>query len=205
MEQVLKVYKRPYDPRRPVVGFDESPKQLIAETRCPIRCSDGRRLYDYEYERRGVANIFLAVEPLVGKRYVKVFQQRTKQQFVQFMRYLAEEVYPEAECITVVMDNLNTHHKASFYEYLPAGKASRLADRFEFVYTPEHGSWLNVAEIELSVLQGQCLNRRMDNQGWVEQEAGAWAEDRNAGEHQIDWQFETKDARIKLKHLYPTL
>ena len=205
MEQVLKVYKRPYDPRRPVVGFDESPKQLIAETRCPIRCSDGRRLYDYEYERRGVANIFLAVEPLVGKRYVKVFKQRTKQQFMQFMRYLAEEVYPEAECITVVMDNLNTHHKASFYEYLPADKASRLADRFEFVYTPEHGSWLNVAEIELSVLQGQCLNRRMDNQGWVEQEAGAWAEDRNAGEHQIDWQFETKDARIKLKHLYPTL
>ena len=205
MEQVLKVYKRPYDPRRPLVGFDESPKQLIQETRCPIRCSGGRRLYDYEYERRGVANIFLAVEPLVGKRYVKVFKQRTKQQFVQFMRYLAEEVYPEAECITVVMDNLNTHHKASFYEYLPAGKASRLADRFEFVYTPEHGSWLNVAEIELSVLQGQCLNRRMDNQGWVEREVDAWAADRNAGEHRIDWQFETKDARIKLKHLYPTL
>ena len=205
MEQVLKVYKRPYDPRRPVVGFDESPKQLIAETRCPIRCSDGRRLYDYEYERRGVANIFLAVEPLAGKRYVKVFKQRTKQQFMQFMRYLAEEVYPEADCITVVMDNLNTHHKASFYEYLSAQEASRLADRFEFVYTPEHGSWLNVAEIELSVLQGQCLNRRMDNQGWVEREAGAWAADRNAGEHRIDWQFQTRDARIKLKHLYPTL
>ncbi len=205
MEQVLKVYKRPYDPRRPLVGFDESPKQLIQETRCPIRCSDGRRLYDYEYERRCVANIFLAVEPLVGKRYVKVYAQRTRAQFVLFMRYLAEEVYPEAECITVVMDNLNTHHKASFYEYLPAGKASRLADRFEFVYTPEHGSWLNVAEIELSVLQGQCLNRRMDNQGWVEREVDAWAADRNAGEHRIDWQFETKDARIKLKHLYPTL
>ncbi len=205
MEQVLKVYKRPYDPMRPVVGFDESPKQLIKETRCPIRCSDGRRLYDYEYERRGVANIFLAVEPLAGKRYVKVFKQRTKQQFMQFMRYLAEEVYPEADCITVVMDNLNTHHKASFYEYLSAQEASRLADRFEFVYTPEHGSWLNVAEIELSVLQGQCLNRRMDNQGWVEREAGAWAADRNAGEHRIDWQFQTRDARIKLKHLYPTL
>lgn len=205
MEQVLKVYKRPYDPARPVVGFDESPKQLIAETRSAIQCADGRRLYDYEYERRGVANIFLAVEPLAGKRYVEVFAQRTKQQFVQFMRYLAEVVYPDAVLITVVLDNLNTHTKASFYEYLPAAAASRLADRFEFVYTPEHGSWLNVAEIELAVLQGQCLNRRMDTQGWVEREARAWAEDRNAGAHRIDWQFETKDARIKLKHLYPTL
>lgn len=205
MEQVLKVYKRPYDPRRPVVGFDESPKQLIKETRCPIRCSDGRRLYDYEYERRGVANIFLAVEPLVGKRYVKVYAQRTRAQFVSFMRYLAEEVYPEADCITVVMDNLNTHDKASFYACLPAQEASRLADRFEFVFTPEHGSWLNVAEIELSVLQGQCLNRRMDDQAWVARETAVWAADRNGGEHRIDWQFETKDARIKLKHLYPTL
>ncbi len=205
MEQVLKVYKRPYDPKRPVVGFDESPKQLIKETRPPIRCADGRRLYDYEYERRGVANIFLAVEPLAGKRYVEVFAQRTRQEFVAFMRYLAEEVYPEAELITVVLDNLNTHDKASFYECLPAQEASRLADRFEFVFTPEHGSWLNVAEIELSVLQGQCLNRRMDDQAWVEREAKAWARDRNAAEHRIDWQFETRDARIKLKHLYPTL
>ena len=205
MEQVLKVYKRPYDPRHPVVGFDESPKQLIKETRAPIQCADGRRLYDYEYERRGVANIFLAVEPLAGKRYVEVFAQRRKQEFVQFMRYLAEEVYPDAALITIVMDNLNTHDKASFYEYLPVEEASRLSDRFEFVFTPEHGSWLNVAEIELSVLQGQCLNRRMDDQAWVEREAKAWAKDRNDGEHRIDWQFETRDARIKLKHLYPTL
>lgn len=205
MEHVLKVYKRPYDPRRPVVGFDESPKQLIKETRSPIHCTDGRRLYDYEYERRGVANIFLAVEPLQGKRYVEVYKQRRKQEFVQFMRYLSDEVYPEAECITVVMDNLNTHEKASFYEYLPADQASRLADRFEFVFTPEHGSWLNVAEIELSVLQGQCLNRRIESQSVVEREAQAWAAQRNAEVHRIDWQFQTKDARIKLKHLYPTL
>ena len=205
MEQVLKVYKRPYDPRRPVVGFDESPKQLIAETRLPIRCADGTRLYDYEYERRGVANIFLAVEPLAGKRQVKVYAQRTRAQFVSFMRYLADAVYPEAALITVVMDNLNTHDKASFYECLPAQEASRLADRFEFVFTPEHGSWLNVAEIELAVLQGQCLNRRMDDQVWVERETAVWAERRNAGEHRIDWQFRTEDARIKLKHLYPTL
>ena len=205
MEQVLKVYKRPYDPKRPVVGFDESPKQLIAETRKPIECVDGTRLYDYEYERRGVANIFLAVEPLQGTRQVKVYAQRTRAQFVSFMRYLADEIYPEAELITVVMDNLNTHDKASFYECLPAQEASRLADRFEFVFTPEHGSWLNVAEIELSVLQGQCLNRRMDDQAWVARETAVWAQKRNAGEHRIDWQFRTEDARIKLKHLYPTL
>ena len=205
MEQVLKVYKRPYDPRCPVVGFDESPKQLIAETRRPIRCADGRRLYDYEYERRGVSNIFLAVAPLEGKRYVKLYKQRTKQEFVAFMQYLADEIYPDAVSITVVMDNLNTHDKASFYEYLPADEASRLADRFEFVFTPEHGSWLNVAEIELAVLQGQCLNRRMDDPEWVAQETMAWAKERNAREHRIDWRFETQDARIKLKHLYPTL
>ncbi|MFQ5569039.1 MAG: IS630 family transposase [Rhodothermales bacterium] len=205
MEQVLKVYKRPYDPSCPVVGFDESPKQLIKETRCPIHCTDGTRLYDYEYERKGVANIFLAVEPLAGKRQVRVYAQRTKAQFVSFMRYLAEEIYPEAALITVVMDNLNTHTKASFYEYLPAHEASCLADRFEFIFTPEHGSWLNVAEIELAVLQGQCLNCRMDDQAWVADEALAWASARNASEQRIDWQFQTQDARIKLKHLYPTL
>lgn len=203
MEQVLEVYTRPYDPLHPVVGFDECPKQLIGEVRQPIRLADGTTRYDYEYVRHGVGNIFMAVEPLAGKRRVKVFAQRTKKEWVEFMSYLSEEVYAEAACITVILDNLNTHDPAAFYEFYPAAQAKALLDRFEFIYTPEHGSWLNVAECELSILMSQCLNRRIAHIDTLKAEVEAWQKDRNNQKAIINWQFEDKDARIKLRHLYP--
>jgi hypothetical protein len=205
MEQVLEVYKRPFHPVRPVIGFDECPKQLIGEVRQPIRLTDGTTRYDYEYERNGVGNIFMAVEPLAGKREVKIFKQRTKKEWVEFMSYLAEEVYPGAERITVILDNLNTHDPAAFYEFYPAAKAKVLLDKFEFVYTPEHGSWLNVAECELSVLMSQCLNRRIAHIEEVRREVKAWQQDRNNRQATIHWQFEDQDARVKLRHLYPNI
>lgn len=205
MEQVLEVYKRPHRPKHPVLGFDESPKQLIGEVRQPIKCKNGVVRYDYEYERNGVGNIFLAVEPLQGKRFVQVFNRRTKQQWVNFMKYLAEEVYSDAEKITLVQDNLSTHDPAAFYEYFSAAQAKALVDKFEFIHTPEHGSWLNVAEIELSVLQEQCLNRRIAEMKTLKKQVEAWQQDRNQRKSTIDWQFQDKDARIKLRHLYPTI
>jgi transposase len=205
MEKVLEVYKRPYDKRFPVVCMDESPKQLIRETRLPVPMSPGMPArYDYEYERCGVCNIFMAGEPLAGKRMVRVTERRTKRDWAQFVKEIAEQ-YPQAERITLVMDNLSTHKPGSLYESFSPEEAKRLWDRFDFVFTPKHGSWLNVAEIELNVLNGQCLNRRIDEIEIVRQEAQAWQEYRDSLEAKVNWHFTNEDARIKLQRLYPTL
>ena len=205
MEKVLEVYKRPYDKRFPVVCMDESPKQLIRETRLPVPMNPGMPArYDYEYERCGVCNIFMAGEPLAGKRMVRVTERRTKRDWARFVKEIAEQ-YPQAERITLVMDNLSTHKPGSLYESFSPEEAKRLWDRFDFVFTPKHGSWLNVAEIELNVLNGQCLNRRIDEIEIVRQEAQAWQAYRDSLEAKVNWQFTNEDARIKLQRLYPTL
>ena len=205
MEKVLEVYKRPYDKRFPVVCMDESPKQLIRETRLPVPMSPGMPArYDYEYERCGVCNIFMAGEPLAGKRMVRVTERRTKRDWARFVKEIAEQ-YPQAQRITLVMDNLSTHKPGSLYESFSPEEAKRLWDRFDFVFTPKHGSWLNVAEIELNVLNGQCLNRRIDEIEIVRQEAQAWQAYRDSLEAKVNWQFTNEDARIKLQRLYPTL
>ena len=205
MEQVLDVYKRPYDPAFPVVCMDETPKQLIGETRSPIPCSAGRLArYDYEYVRRGVCNVFMASEPLAGKRYASVTERKTKPDWAEFIGDL-EKRYQSAEKITLVMDNLNTHKAGSLYEAFPPEEAKRIWDRFDFVYTPKHGSWLNIAEIELNVLAGQCLNRRIDNIAEVTSEVSAWQNHRNNLNAKVNWQFTTNKARVKLRRLYPTL
>ncbi len=206
MEKVLDVYKRAYDKLFPVVCMDESPKQLIRETRSPITMKSGlARKEDFEYERCGVVNIFLASEPLHGKRYVEVTERKTKNDWAKFIRNIADIWYKDAKKITLVMDNLATHTPAAFYEVFPPAEAKRILDRFEFVYTPKHGSWLNMAEIELNVLMGQCLNRRIDNIATIKSEVSAWQKHRNNKECKINWQFTYKDARIKLKKLYPTI
>jgi len=205
MERLLDVYKRPLDPRYPVVCMDESPKQLIAETRIPIPASSGQLIkYDYEYKRCGMCNVFLACEPLAGKRMVKVTERKTKQDWAYFLEEIADQ-YETAEKITLVMDNLNTHKPGSFYEVFPPEKAKAIWDRFEFVYTPKHGSWLNMAEIELNVLIGQCLKRRIDDIEIVKKEVMAWQNFRNNKDAKVNWQFTTEDARIKLDRLYPIL
>jgi hypothetical protein len=205
MEMVLDVYKRPFDPRYPVVCMDESPKQLIAETRNSIPASPGQPAkHDYEYRRCGMCNIFLACEPLAGMRMVKVTERKTKQDWACFIEEIAEQ-FERAEKITLVMDNLNTHVPGSLYETFQPDKAKAILDRFEFVYTPKHGSWLNIAEIELSVLTGQCLNRRIDDIAVVRKEVLAWQNFRNNKNAKVSWQFTTEDARIKLSRLYPTL
>ena len=201
----MDVYKRPYDPLRPVVCMDESPKQLIEETRVPIPGSPGRvARHDYEYRRCGVCAVFLASEPLVGKRMVRVRERRTKQDWAYFIEEIADQ-YEIAEKITLVMDNLNTHVPGSLYETFAPDKARALWDRFEFVYTPKHGSWLNMAEIELNVLTGQCLARRLDDIDGVRREVEAWERYRDNKNAKINWRFTTPDARIKLSRLYPTL
>lgn len=205
MEHVLDVYKRPYDPMHPVVCMDESPRQLIRETRLPLPGRPGAvERFDYEYERCGVCSIFMAVEPLAGKRIVKVKVRRTKKDWALFLNGVAHR-YCEAEKITLVMDNLNTHSPGSFYETLPPVLAKALWDRFEFVYTPKHGSWLNIAEIEINVLIRQCLGRRIDTLDEMQAVTHAWEKHRNNAKSHIDWQFTSGDARIKLKRLYPTL
>lgn len=205
MEMVLSVYKRILDPRYPVVCMDESPRQLIAETRVPIPASPGQPVrHDYEYKRCGVCNIFLACEPLAGERMVKVTERKTKQDWACFLEDIAKQ-YEEADKITLVMDNLNTHAPGSLYETFPPDQAKALWDRFEFVYTPKHGSWLNMAEIELNVLISQCLNRRIDDIEVVRKESSAWQEHRNNKGAKVNWQFTTNDARIKLSRLYSTL
>ena len=205
MEHVLDVYKRPYDPMHPVVCMDESPRQLIRETRLPLPGRPGAvERFDYEYERCGVCSIFMAVEPLAGKRIVQVKVRRTKKDWALFLNGVAHR-YCEAEKITLVMDNLNTHSPGSFYETLPPVLAKALWDRFEFVYTPKHGSWLNIAEIEINVLIRQCLGRRIDTLDEMQAVTHAWEKHRNNAKSHIDWQFTSGDARIKLKRLYPTL
>ena len=204
MEDVLDVYERPYDSGRPVVCVDESNKTLHATPHGSLPVEPGQiQRQDYEYKRNGTLNLFIAVEPLIGKRSVSVTDRRTKQDFAEFLRYLSDEVYLQAETIILVTDNLNTHSPACLYERFEPAEARRLAQRFEWHYTPEHGSWLNMAEIELSVLSRQCLSRRMPDKRTLATEVSAWERDRNNVKVQIDWQFTTEDARIKLKRLYP--
>jgi hypothetical protein len=205
MEDVLEVYHRPYDPERPVVCMDEASKQLIGEVREPLPLQPGRiAKYDSEYERRGTANVFMAVEPLAGKRRVKVTDRRTKIDWAQFIQFLLMTVYPKVAVVVLVMDNLNTHSVGSLYEAFDPATARALVERLEIHHTPKHGSWLNMAETELSVLSRQCLERRIDCQDNMTREVTAWEHDRNSRKTEIDWQFTTADARIKLKRLYPS-
>lgn len=206
MEDVLEVYKRPYDPKRPVVCLDETSKQLIGETRTPVPAAPGQVAhYDCEYVRNGVANIFMIFEPLAGQRDVEVTVRRTKKDYAQCLRKLSDERYPDAEIIVLVQDNLNTHSPASLYEAFEPAEAKRLAERFEFHYTPKHGSWLDMAEIELGILGRQCLSQRIDNIEELRRQVNAWEKSRDKADVKVDWQFTTTDARIKLKRLYPSV
>lgn len=206
MEDVLDVYKRPYNEEYPVVCMDESSKQQIKEVRIPIPAEPGKsERYDTEYERNGTSNIFLCCEPLAGKRQIKITNQRRKTDFAEFIRELVDIHYAHVKKIILVMDNLNTHNGSSLYERFEPAEAKRILDKLEIHHTPKHGSWLNMAEIELSHLSRQCLDRRLPNQETIEKEAMAWCKERNGKTVTIDWQFTTEDARIKLKKLYPTL
>ena len=206
MEDALEVYQRNYDPQRPVVCLDETSKQLVRETRQPVPAAPGHPArIDYEYERNGTANLFLVTEPLVGQRYVTVTERRTAVDFAGVIRDLVDRHYPDAEKIVLVMDNLNTHKPASLYEAFEPAEARRLAERLEIHYTPKHGSWLNMAEAELSVLSRQCLDRRIPNKQVLIEEVAAWEQHRNTNHTKADWQFTTADARIKLKRLYPAM
>lgn len=203
MEQVLDVYKRPYDPDFPVVCLDESPKQLIGEKELPFPMKKGQpQKVDYEYTRYGMCQIFMVNEPLAGKRMPVVTERKTKQDWAKVMEGIAEH-YSHAKKITVVMDNLNTHKYGSLYSTFPPTLAKKLMDKIDIVYTPKHGSWLNMAEIELNVLTMQCLNRRIKTRKEMEHEVHAWAVNRNNQNQTINWQFTTDQARIKLKRLYP--
>ena len=206
MEDVLEVYTRPYDPQRPVVCLDEASKQLVAETRVPIPAAPGKPARsDYEYERNGTANLFMVFEPLAGQRRVTVTERRTAIDFAHVIRDLVDVYSPQADTIVLVMDNLNTHKPASLYEAFEPAEARRLMERLEIHYTPKHGSWLNMAETELSVLATQCLDRRIPDKEPLTREVAAWERQRNTAECRIDWQFTTQDARIKLKRLYPSI
>jgi len=206
MEDVLEVYQRPYDPNRPLVCLDETNKQLIGEETLPVPASPGKAVrYDYEYTRNGVANLFMTFEPLAGRREVTVTERRTRKEYAECLRHLSDEVYPEAEKIVLVQDNLNTHSAASLYEAFSAEEARRLAERFEFHYTPKHGSWLNMAEIEFSILGRQCLSRRIDNADDLRREIQAWEQPRNDSGNTVNWHFTTQDARIRLNKLYPSI
>jgi hypothetical protein len=206
MEDVLAVYQRPYDPARPLVCLDETSRQVVAETRTPLPAAPGHPArHDPEYARNGVVNLFLVGEPLRGRRYVRVSDRRTRVDFARCIREVVDVHYPDAERIVLVMDQLNTHSPASLYEAFPPTEAKRLADKLEIHYTPKHGSWLNMAEIELSVLQRQCLDRRLGDRATLEQEVAAWVAARNTAVATIDWQFTTEDARTKLTRLYPVI
>jgi DDE superfamily endonuclease len=205
MEDILEVYHRPYDAARPVVCMDECSKQLIGEVRAPLPPKPGQvAKEDSEYERRGTANVFMAVEPLAGQRTTQVRERRTRIDWASFVQMLLTTVYPLAEKVVLVMDNLNTHAFASLYEAFAPEVARALAARVEIHYTPKHGSWLNMAETELSVLSRQCLDRRIDDRELMAREIAAWQANRNANNSRINWQFTTSDARIKLKRLYPS-
>jgi hypothetical protein len=206
MEDVLEVYHRPYDAACPVVCLDETSKQLIGETRTPIPAARGRaERTDYEYERKGTANLFMLFEPLGGWRHVKVTDHRTKIDFAEVVRELVDVYYPKADKIVLVMDNLNTHKISSLYEAFVPSEARRLIERLEIHYTPKHGSWLDMAETELSVLAGQCLDRRISDVTKLVREVAAWERQRNEAEAVVDWQFTTANARVKLKRLYPSI
>jgi transposase len=206
MEDVLDVYKQPYNGKRPVVCMDELNKQTVKEIRTPLPLKPGEPIkYDTEYERNGTSNIFLSFEPLKGKRQLKVTERRTKIDWAGYIKELVDEGYPEAEKIILIQDNLNTHTGASLYEAFEPAEARRLLEKLEFHYTPKHGSWLNMAEIELSHLSRQCLDRRIPDHETLQKEVLSWLKQRNNEASKVDWQFTTEDARIKLKKLYPTL
>ena len=206
MEDVLDLYAEPYDPKRPVVCFDETSKQLVAEKRKPIPAKEGQpERFDYEYQRNGTRNLFMTCEPLAGWRHVAVTGRRTMEDFAHQMRWLAEAAYPEAEKVRVVLDNLNTHRPASLYETFEPAEARRVIQRLEFHYTPKHGSWLNMAEIEFSVFSNQCLNRRIEDQASLKREIAALETERNQAAATIDWRFSTADARHKLRRIYPSV
>ncbi len=206
MEDVLAVYCLAHDPRFPVVCMDESSKQLVGEVRAPIPAAPGRgQIVDHEYVRHGVATLFVEVEPLAGRRHVEVTERRTRKDWARFIKTMLDERYPTAIKVRLVMDNLNTHAIASLYEAFPPAEARRLADRLEIHYTPKHGSWLNIAEIELSALSGQCLARRIPDLTTMQREVSAWQRHRNQRGAPVHWRFTTADARIKLIRLYPKL
>lgn len=204
MEDVLEVYERPFDPARPLIALDEAAKPLLADVRppLPMRPGDPERV-DYEYRREGTAALFMLSAPLLGRRHVFVREQRTRVDFAAVIKVLCDELYPRAEKIVLVLDQLNTHGVASLYAAFPAAEARRLAQRIEWHHTPKHGSWLNLAEIELSVLARQCLDERMESQEKLAAAVAAWQTSRNAAATAINWRFTTADARVKLKHLYP--
>jgi len=205
MEDVLDLYHQPYDPHYPTVCFDETSKQLIIEVKIPVPSAPGQvARYDYEYERNGVRNLFMFFEPLRGWRHVKVTERRTKVDWAYCMKQLVDEFYPDAIRIRVVQDQLNTHNPAALYEVFEPKEAKRLLDRLEFHYTPKHGSWLDMAEIEFSVLSRQCLDQRIPDEPTLVRQVTAWEEDRNDNATKVNWRFTTQDARIKLRKLYPS-
>lgn len=206
MEDVLEVYKRPFNPEKPLVCMDETTKQLVKETHLTIAAEPGiPARYDHEYERNGVCDLFMFYEPFGGKRYVSVTDHRTRVDWAVEIKKLLDNHYPEAEKVVLVMDNLNTHTGASLYETFPPDEARRVLDRLEIHYTPKHGSWLNIAEIELRVITGQCLNRRIPDKKTLKREVTRWQKQRNFLPSKVNWHFTTDNARIKLKRLYPTL
>jgi hypothetical protein len=206
MEDVLEVYRRPYDERRPLVCIDEVPKQLVSEVRTPLPVRPGTPArYDYEYRREGVANLFLVSEPLLGWRHVEVTERRTAKDFAEVLRWVVEDLHPDAERVVLVTDNLNTHTIACLYEAFDPERARRIAAKLEWHYTPKHGSWLNVAECELAALSGQCLDRRIGSLAPLRKQVEAWVEERNERQVGVNWRFTTADARIKLRSLYPSI
>jgi hypothetical protein len=206
MEDTLEVYHRPHDPARPLVCLDETSKQIVAETREPLPMLPGRPArFDYEYKRNGTANAFMLFAPLEGWREVKITERRTAVDYAHVLKDLADTHFPRATKIVLVQDNLNTHVRASLYEAFPPAEARRLVERFEWHYTPKHGSWLNMAESELGVLASQCLDRRIADRSTLEREVAAWVQRRNTHNAKADWRFTTADARVKLKRLYPVL
>lgn len=205
MEDVLDLYAEGYDEKRPKVNFDETSRQLIADTHTAVGVGCGKpQRYDHEYKRNGTRNLFIHCEPQTGWRHVEVTERRTKTDFARQMKWLVDERYPEAEVIRVTLDNLNTHGPGSLYEAFEPDEARRLVKKLEFHYTPKHGSWLNMAEIELSILQRQCLNRRIADESTLKREVAAWEQQRNEAKETIDWRFSINDAREKLKRLYPS-
>ena len=206
MEDVLDVYQRPYDPEYPQVCLDEASKQLVSETRTPLAAEPGRPMReDYEYVRNGTASLFMLSEPLTGKRHVEVTGRRTRKDFAHCIRQMVDDIYPRARKIVLVMDNLNTHNVASLYETFAPEEAKRLADKLEIHYTPKHGSWLDMAEIELGILSRQCLDRRIDNLEELRQEVAAWENNRNGQKSKVVWRFTNAQARVKLRRLYPSI
>jgi hypothetical protein len=206
MEDILDVYQRPFAERRPLVAIDEVPKQLVGETRVPLPARPGiPARYDYEYKRNGTANLFMVFQPLTGWRHVEVTERRTAKDFAEVLRWLVEDIHAEAAKVVLVVDNRNTHTPACLYEAFPPERARRIAAKLEWHYTPKHGSWLNVAEIELAALAKQCLDRRIESLAELRRQVGAWEDERNERFVEVKWRFTTSDARIKLHRLYPSI